>query len=99
VSVPLSAKINLTNRINYGNICNVRQYYDIVCSYLYNEVLKMDRWMTLKEVAEYLNVSKDSIYRLAQKREIPASKLGNLWRFRKEEIDDWMKNNRNNKRK
>lgn len=59
----------------------------------------MDRWMTLKEVAEYLNVSKDSIYRLAQKREIPASKLGNLWRFRKEEIDDWMKNNRNNKRK
>ena len=53
----------------------------------------------LKEVAEYLNVSKDSIYRLAQKREIPASKLGNLWRFRKEEIDDWMKNNRNNKRK
>jgi len=59
----------------------------------------MDRWMTLKEVAEYLNVSKDSIYRLAQKREIPASKLGNLWRFRKEEIDDWMKNNRSNKRK
>lgn len=59
----------------------------------------MDRWMTLKEIAEYLNVSKDSIYRLAQKREIPASKLGNLWRFRKEEIDDWMKNNRNNKRK
>ncbi|HUW22582.1 MAG TPA: helix-turn-helix domain-containing protein [bacterium] len=59
----------------------------------------MDRWMTIEEIAKYLNVSKDSIYRLAQKGEIPASKLGNLWRFKKEEIDEWMRNNRNNKRK
>lgn len=59
----------------------------------------MDRWMTLEEVAKYLHVSKDSIYRLAQKGEIPASKLGNLWRFKKEEIDEWMKNRRNSKRK
>jgi len=55
--------------------------------------------MTLEEVAEYLNVSKDSIYRLAQKGEIPASKIGNLWRFKREEIDEWMKNSRNNKSK
>lgn len=55
----------------------------------------MDRWMTLEEVAKYLWVSKDSIYRLAQKGEIPASKLGNLWRFKKEEIDEWMRKKRN----
>lgn len=59
----------------------------------------MDRWMTLEEVAIYLHVSKDSIYRLSQKGKIPASKLGNLWRFKKEEIDEWMKNNRNNNNK
>ena len=59
----------------------------------------MDSWMTLEEVAQYLKVSKDSIYRLAQKGEIPASKIGNLWRFKKEEIDKWMKNNRNNSSK
>jgi len=53
--------------------------------------------MTLEEVARYLQVSKDSIYRLAQKGKIPASKLGNLWRFRKEEVDEWMRNNRNRK--
>jgi len=51
--------------------------------------------MTLEEVAKYLWVSKDSIYRLAQKGEIPASKLGNLWRFKKEEIDEWMRKKRN----
>lgn len=54
--------------------------------------------MTIEEVAKYFQVSKDSIYRLAQKGKIPASKLGNLWRFRKEEIDEWMKNNSNKKR-
>jgi len=55
----------------------------------------MDNWMTLEETAKYLQVSKDSIYRLAQNEKIPASKIGNLWRFKKEEIDDWMKNSRN----
>lgn len=58
----------------------------------------MERWMTLEEIAKYLKVSKDSIYRLAQKREVPASKIGNLWRFRKDEIDEWMKNNRKDKK-
>lgn len=51
----------------------------------------MDRWMTLEEVAQYLQVSKDSVYRLAQRGEIPASKLGNLWRFKRQDIDEWMK--------
>ena len=40
--------------------------------------------MTIQEVAKYLQVSRDSIYRLAQKGKIPASKLGTLWRFKKE---------------
>ena len=57
----------------------------------------MDSWMTLEEIAQYLKVSKDSIYRLAQKGEIPASKIGNLWRFKKDEVDEWMKNRRNRK--
>lgn len=55
----------------------------------------MERWMTLDETAEYLHVSKDSIYRMAQKGKIPASKVGNLWRFKKEEIDGWMLKRRN----
>jgi len=59
----------------------------------------MDRWMTIQEVAKYLQVSRDSIYRLAQKGKIPASKLGTLWRFKKEKIDEWMLNSKNKKRK
>jgi excisionase family DNA binding protein len=59
----------------------------------------MEKWMTIEEVAEYLQVSRDSIYRMAQKGEMPASKFGSLWRFDKQEIDEWMKKNRNNKKK
>lgn len=32
-----------------------------------------DRWMTVKDVAEYLQLSRDQIYRLAQRGRIPAS--------------------------
>ena len=46
--------------------------------------------MTLQEVAEYLQLSKDLIYRLAQSGRIPASKVGSRWRFRRERVDRWM---------
>ena len=49
-----------------------------------------DRWMTLQEVADYLQLSRDLIYRLAQKGKIPASKVGGRWRFKREKIDQWM---------
>jgi len=49
-----------------------------------------DRWMTVKDVAEYLQLSRDQIYHLAQQGRIPVSKIGYRWRFKKEKIDQWM---------
>ena len=49
-----------------------------------------DKWMTVKDAADYLQLSKDQIYRLAQQGKIPASKVGRGWRFRKEKIDQWV---------
>ena len=37
--------------------------------------------LTLEEVAVYLKAGKRTVYRLAQKGEIPAVKLGGTWRF------------------
>lgn len=51
-----------------------------------------DRWMTVKDVAEYLQLSTDQIYRLAQQGKIPASKVGVRWRFKREKIDEWVEN-------
>ena len=49
-----------------------------------------DKWMTVKDISDYLQLSKDQIYRLAQHGKIPASKVGRGWRFKKEKIDDWV---------
>lgn len=46
--------------------------------------------LTIKEVAEYLKVNERTIYRLANKAEIPALKVGNIWRFERIKIVDWM---------
>ena len=54
------------------------------------DTMMQSRWMTLRQVAEYLQLSKDMIYRLAQSGRIPASKVGSRWRFRQERIDRWM---------
>ena len=48
----------------------------------------------MKEVAEYLQLSPDQIYRLAQQGKIPASKVGARWRFKRENIDRWMEEQR-----
>ncbi|MCK5791908.1 MAG: helix-turn-helix domain-containing protein [Ketobacter sp.] len=48
--------------------------------------------LTIKEVAEYLKVNERTIYRLANKGEIPAFKVGNNWRFDRAKIAEWMNN-------
>ena len=45
--------------------------------------------MTTKEAAEYLGVSVDTIYRMARKGEIPHFKIRSLYRFQKEFLDEW----------
>ena len=47
--------------------------------------------LTGKEVAEYLQVTERTLYRLAQEGKIPAFKVGNSWRFRREDLDQWIR--------
>jgi excisionase family DNA binding protein len=54
--------------------------------------------LTLDEVAEYLKAGKRTVYRLAQKGEIPAFKLGGTWRFRRSELDCWIAERINKKK-
>jgi excisionase family DNA binding protein len=49
-----------------------------------------DQILTVKEVAEYLKVNERTIYRLATEKKIPAFRVGSSWRFRKEEVEDWI---------
>lgn len=49
-----------------------------------------DRWMTVKDVAEYLQLSMDMVYKMAQQGRMPASKIGTQWRFKRQEVDRWV---------
>ena len=51
--------------------------------------------MTLEEVASYLRLSKDTVYRMASAGKLPASKVGSQWRFRKVDVDLWLEKNKN----
>ena len=46
--------------------------------------------LTLEEVAVYLKAGKRTVYRLAQKGEIPAFKLGGPWRFCRSDLERWI---------
>jgi len=47
--------------------------------------------MTIEELARYMRVSRFTVYRLAKSHFIPGTKIGRQWRFQKEEIDQWVK--------
>ena len=48
-------------------------------------------FMTLQEVAEYICFQPNTVYRKARKGDIPCHKIGRVLRFKKEEIDQWVK--------
>jgi PTS system nitrogen regulatory IIA component len=50
--------------------------------------------MSVREIAEYLNVHISSIYMWSQKGQIPAIKMGTMWRYRRSEIDRWLSERR-----
>ncbi|MGV8073343.1 MAG: helix-turn-helix domain-containing protein [Syntrophobacteraceae bacterium] len=50
-----------------------------------------NRWLSVDEIAIYLGVSRDTVYRWIEKRSMPASKVGRFWKFKADEVDAWVK--------
>lgn len=50
-----------------------------------------NRWLTVDDVSKYLSVTKDTIYKWIDNRNMPAHKVSRKWMFQKEEIDEWIK--------
>lgn len=52
-----------------------------------------DRWISIEEAASYIGVNKDTIRNWIKKDTgIPAHKIGKLWKFKKSDLDSWIKN-------
>ena len=46
--------------------------------------------MTVNEVTQYLKINVYTTYKMAERGELPAVKLGRIWRFKKDEIYKWL---------
>lgn len=51
--------------------------------------------LTLSEVAAYLKVNDKTIYRLLQRKEIPAFKVAGSWRFKEKDLQVWIESKKN----
>ena len=48
--------------------------------------------MSIFEAAQYLNISVFSLRKLAREKKIPDGKVGRQWRFRKDDLDSFVRN-------
>jgi excisionase family DNA binding protein len=50
-----------------------------------------NRWLSVDDVAAYLGVKRDTIYKWIERKQMPAHKVGRLWKFKVPEIDEWVR--------
>lgn len=52
---------------------------------------ELERWLSVEEIAIHLGVNRDTIYKWIERKQMPAHKLGKLWKFKVAEVDDWVR--------
>ncbi len=50
-----------------------------------------EQWVSVEQIAQHLNVKAFTIYKWLERKDIPAHKVGRLWRFKISEVDQWVK--------
>ena len=50
-----------------------------------------DRWLSVDEICSYLGIKRDTIYKWIDKKNMPAQKIGRLWKFKIDEVDKWVR--------
>ena len=53
----------------------------------------MDKWMSMKQVCVYLGISRDTAMKWIKNKGMLAHQIDRIWRFDKDEIDEWTRNN------
>jgi excisionase family DNA binding protein len=50
----------------------------------------VEQWVSVDQIAKHLNVKPDTVYKWLERKDMPAHKVGRLWRFKISEIDRWV---------
>ena len=55
-----------------------------------------DRYLSVAEICTYLGIKRDTVYKWIDKKGLPANRAGKFWKFKINEVDEWVKSNSNN---
>jgi len=53
--------------------------------------MRSEAWVSIDAIARHLDVSKDTVYRWLDHREMPGHKVGRQWKFKISEVDAWVR--------
>jgi len=53
--------------------------------------LDVENWVSMSKITEYLDVSRETILQWITSRQMPAHKVGRLWKFKISEVDEWIR--------
>ena len=67
-----------------------RSFYAAFAGAAMNDVTS-DRWLSVDEIANYLGIKRDTVYKWIERKHMPAHKVGSLWKFKRDEIDEWVR--------
>lgn len=48
-------------------------------------------WVSTKEISEHLGVTIETVRKWIKAKTIPCCRMGKLWKFKKSEVDEWVK--------
>ena len=52
-----------------------------------------DRWLSMEEICQYLGVTVDTVHNWIRKKNMPVVKLRRCWKFKKDQVDEWVESN------
>jgi excisionase family DNA binding protein len=48
-------------------------------------------WLSADDIAAHIGVTKDTVYAWISEKQMPAHKVGRLWKFQTSEVDEWVR--------
>ena len=49
------------------------------------------RWLSADKTGACLDATRNTVYKWISEKAMPAHKIGRLWKFKKDEIDEWVR--------
>jgi excisionase family DNA binding protein len=68
----------------------IPQFSHILFLFIIGDESMSDEILTIQELAEYLKLNEKTAYRLAGEGKLPGFKVGGSWRFKREDIAQWI---------